>query len=160
MLLQSEWQYLQKTVPGVGTLIGPIEEARREKFFPEIFRGEDINAEFRQILGHSVKHGGIGIPDPRSSAESAYNTSKVDSRELVDSLLGGSALKYVGYRACVCKASLTARRATIHVKLGELTRQKELTGGQERNRLHRAKRNGAWLSAVPHRLNSTELSRG
>ena len=33
-----------------------------------------------------------------------------------------------------------------------------LTGGQEKNRLHRATRNGAWLSAVPHRLNGTELS--
>ena len=27
MLLQLEWQYLQRTVPGVGTLMGPIEEA-------------------------------------------------------------------------------------------------------------------------------------
>ena len=31
MLLQSEWQYLQRTVPGFGTLMGPIEEALREK---------------------------------------------------------------------------------------------------------------------------------
>ena len=45
----------------------------------------------------------------------------------------------------------------MHVDLGELFRQKELAGGQERTRLHRATRNGAWLSAVPHRLNSTEL---
>ena len=30
---------------------------------------------------------------------------------------------------------------------------------QERNRLHIATRNGAWLSAVHNRLNSTELSR-
>ena len=34
MSLQFEWQYLQRTVPGVGTLMGPIEEALREKFFP------------------------------------------------------------------------------------------------------------------------------
>ena len=27
-----------------------------------------------------------------------------------------------------------------------------------KNRLHRATRNGAWLSAVPHRLNGTKLS--
>ena len=39
MSLQSEWQYLQRTVPGVGTLMGPIEEALREKFFPSIFGG-------------------------------------------------------------------------------------------------------------------------
>ena len=29
MSLQLEWQYLQRTVPGVGTLMGPIEEALR-----------------------------------------------------------------------------------------------------------------------------------
>ena len=47
----------------------------------------------------------------------------------------------------------------MHVDLGELARQKELAGGQERNRLHRSTRNGAWLSAVPHRLNVTDFSR-
>ena len=80
MLLQSEWQYLQKTVPGVGTLMGPVEEARREKIPPLLFGGEEIDADFRKILGHGVKHGGLGIPDPRQSEESAYNTSKAASR--------------------------------------------------------------------------------
>ena len=40
----------------------------------------------------------------------------------------------------------------------ELSIQKELTGGQERNRLHRKTRNGAWLSAIPHHLNGTDSS--
>ena len=80
MLLQLEWYYLQRTVPGVGTLMGPIEEALREKFFPSLFRGKEITADFRKILGHCVKHGGLGIPDSLFSAESAYNTSKADSR--------------------------------------------------------------------------------
>ena len=48
--------------------MGPIEEALREKFFPMIFGGENINADSCKILGHSVKHGGLGIPDPRLSA--------------------------------------------------------------------------------------------
>ena len=64
MLLQLEWQYLQRTVPVVGTLMDPVEEALREKFFPALFRGEEINADFRKILGHSVNHGCLGIPDP------------------------------------------------------------------------------------------------
>ena len=37
-------------------------------------------------------------------------------------------------------------------------RLKDLAGSQEINRLHRATRNGEWLSAVPHRLNGTDLS--
>ena len=73
--------------------MGPIEEALREKFSPVLFGGEEINTDFCKSLGHSVKHGGLGIPDPRSSTKSAYNTSNVASGELLDSLLGGSALK-------------------------------------------------------------------
>ena len=90
---------MQRTVPGVGTLMCPIEEALREKCFPSLFGGEEINADFRKILGYSVKHGGLGIPDPRLSAESAYNTSKAASRELLDSLIGSSVLNCVGHRA-------------------------------------------------------------
>ena len=157
MSLQSEWQYLQRTVPGVGTLIGRIEEALREKPPPpSLFGGEDIDADFRKILGHSVKHGGLGIPNPRLSAECAYNTSKSASRELVDSLLGGSVLNYVGHRACVRKASQSARLSKRIVELAPIFKRQEQAGYQEKNRLHRATRNGAWISAVHHRLNGTE----
>ena len=60
--------------------MGPIEEALREKFFHALFGGEEITSNFRKILGRSVKHGGLGIPDPRLSAECAYNNSKGASR--------------------------------------------------------------------------------
>ena len=90
--------------------MGLIEEALREKCFPTIFRGEDINCSFSKILGHCVKYGILGIQDPRLSAESAYNTSKSAIEELVDSLLGGSAFNYVGHRACVRRASVGARK--------------------------------------------------
>ena len=56
-------------------------------------------------------------------------------------------------------ASVSARKERKHVEMADLARQKGITGGQDINRLHRARRNGAWLSAVPHRLNGTELSR-
>ena len=64
MLLQIKWQYLQTNVPGVGTMMGPIDEALSEKFSPALFRGEEINADFWQILGHSVNNGGLGITEP------------------------------------------------------------------------------------------------
>ena len=82
--------------------------------------------------------------------KSAYNTSKEDSGELVDSLLGGTFLNYVGHRTCVRKSILAERFAKMHIELGELSRQNERAGDQERDRLHRATRNSAWISAVPH----------
>ena len=45
-----------------------------------------------------------------------------------------------------------------HVEMVELDRKTELAGGQDRNRLHRAMENGAWLSAINLHLNGTELS--
>ena len=40
MSLQSEWHYLERNVPRVGTLMGPIGEALREKFSSSLFGGE------------------------------------------------------------------------------------------------------------------------
>ena len=92
MSLQLECKYLKMTVHGVGNLMVPIEEALIEKFFPALFWGEEIDADFRKILGHIVKHSGLGIPDPLFSTEISYNTSKAASGELVGSLLGGTTL--------------------------------------------------------------------
>ena len=47
----------------------------------------------------------------------------------------------------------------MHVKLGDLVRQKDMAGGQERKRIHRSTRNGSWRSAVPHHLNGMDLSK-
>ena len=44
------------------------------------------------------------------------------------------------------------------VELSKLYDRQDQSVRQGKNRLHRATRNGAWLSAVPHRLNGTELS--
>ena len=79
-------------------------------------------------------------------------------RELVDYLLGGSVLNYVGHRACIHKASQSARLSKRIVEMSDLFERQEKAGRQEKNHLHRATSNGAWLSAVPHRLNGTELS--
>ena len=68
--------------------MGPIEDALREKLFFALLRGKDINANFRKILGHSVKRGGLGIPDPRLSAEILYNTSRLYYRRFRPELCG------------------------------------------------------------------------
>ena len=112
--------------------MGPIEEALREKFFPSLFGGEEIDTDFWKILGHGVKHDGLGIPDLRQSAESAYNTSKAASRELVDSRLVGSVLNYVGHRACVRKASQSARLSKRIAVLSALFERQEKAGRQEK----------------------------
>ena len=79
MSLQIEWQYLQRTVHEFGSLTGPIEDALKEAFFLALFGGEEVSTDLREILGHSVKCAGLGIPDPQLSVEREYNTSKAAS---------------------------------------------------------------------------------
>ena len=40
MLLHLEWQYLQRAVPGVSSMMGPIGDFLIEAFFPALFGGE------------------------------------------------------------------------------------------------------------------------
>ena len=54
-----------KSVPGVSTMMGPIEEALIETLFPAIFRREEVDANFWKILVHSVNSGRIVIPYPQ-----------------------------------------------------------------------------------------------
>ena len=63
-MLELKWKYLQRTVPGVISLMGPIEYSLREAFYPALLGREEVIANLRDILGHSVKCGGLGIPDP------------------------------------------------------------------------------------------------
>ena len=107
-----------------------IEEALREKFFPTLLGEQEINANFRKILGHTVKHGGLGILHPWLSEDSAHNTPKVASRELVYSIFGGSVLNYVGHRACVRGESAGERKQRKHLEMADMDIQKELAGGQ------------------------------
>ena len=48
--------------------------------------------------------------------------SKAASGELIDSLLGDTALNYVGHRAYAHRASVIARKERKHVGLAELAR--------------------------------------
>ena len=64
-------------------MISPIADALREAFFSARFGGEEVSDNLREILGHSVKYGGVGIPDPRLSEDPEYSTYKVASEVLL-----------------------------------------------------------------------------
>ena len=138
MLLQLDWQYLQRTFPGVVSLMGPVEESLREVFLPTLFGGEEVSADLRKILGQSVKRGSLGIPDPGLSEERAYNTSKSASKVLVSSLLVGTKLKYVTHKGCVRRASDYKRKQRELADKAMILRRKELADWSELNRLWRS----------------------
>ena len=142
-----------------GTLKGTIEDALIEAFFPAILGGEDVSADLIEILGHSVKRGGLDIPDLRLLVKSEYNTSKAASEVLVGSLLGGTDLNYVDIKACAHRLSADGRKQRKYLGISALTIRKDMVYGSSLNRLCGETNNGAWLTSFIRRLNSIDFSR-
>ena len=88
-----------------------------------------------------------------------YNTSNAASGGLIGSLLGCAKLNYIVHRSCVGGASAGEIEEREYSDMADMAEQKDLMGVQDRQRLRRETRNGALFSAIPHRLNSTELSK-
>ena len=115
-------------------MMGPKEDSLREAFFPLLFGGGRSSSTSRN-LGHSIKRGGLGIPDPRLLAEHAYNTSKASSEVLVGLLLGGTDLNYVAHKVCVRRASDDGQKQWEFWETARLTIHKEQVYGAVLNRL-------------------------
>ena len=158
MSLQVKWKYPQITVPGVVSMMVFIEDSLREAFLPALFGGEEVSADLREILGHSVKHECLGLTDPWLSVERVYNTSKAAIEVLLGSLLGGTYLNYVAHKGCIGRASAGGRKQRELAEKAVISRRKEQADEAGLNFLRQATENGAWLTAIPHQLNGTEFS--
>jgi hypothetical protein len=165
MSLQGEWQYLLRTVPGAGALMGPIEKAIREVFLPALFGEPDaggcITDDEREMYGLSVRHTGLGIPNPCTTGDQCLDMSESCCSMLTASIREGEDLVYGEH--------------TKHVKNIRVVKKGEKDGKNEaivgrwindrrlamkvRNRLKRNKRNGGWLTCIPNALNGTRLTR-
>ena len=103
-----------------------------------------------------MKHGVFGIPETWLLAKHAYNTSKTASESLVGSLLGGTDLNYVEHKYFIRRLSVYGWKHREYLETEVLTRSKDMANGVGLNRLRKATENGAWLMAIPQRLNVTE----
>jgi len=55
-------------------LFEPLENAVRDKLIPA-FAGREVSEAERQILALPLRHGGLGLTDPRETAKTEYKHS-------------------------------------------------------------------------------------
>ena len=84
--ISHRWTYVQRTIPNVSELFGPLEEAIRENFIPALI-GRKISDLERRILALPVRLGGIGIPNPTITADTEYNISASICQNLADAII-------------------------------------------------------------------------
>ena len=70
-----KWTYLSRTIADIGELMRPLENCIRYSFIPAITNGHKCNDEERLILTLPPRLGGLGIPNPVTSADQEYNNS-------------------------------------------------------------------------------------
>jgi hypothetical protein len=93
-----EWQYLQRVVPGVADRFGPIEEALAGTFIPALLATEAAEvATLRAQFALSVRHAGMGIPDPTQTAERCFASWEDCASTLTASLLARDTLDTNAY---------------------------------------------------------------
>jgi hypothetical protein len=158
--LQSEWQYLQRVLPDAGPAFAPVEQALREKFLPALMQetAGGLTEKLREYAALPVRKAGIGVPNPVDTAAACYATSVASTAPLTESLCAGTDFDVDAYlrEANAARSALTATRNVDGD--GKLS---QLLGGasaRTKRRVNRAKRTGAWLTAMPDTLNGTDLS--
>ena len=158
--LQAEWQYICRCVPGVGEHLEPVEAAIREHMIPALFQMDpgEVRDDFRVLLEHGVKQGGMNIRNPVKGADRLHEASSEASAVLVASLMANDELDSVEHKACVRRTGATARKERVESEKGVLKEMMVDASKATIKRLERLPWTGAWVSLIPNRLNGTLLS--
>jgi hypothetical protein len=87
--MQIEWQYVQRVVADTTPSCSPLEEVIRTHFLPALLGlpSVEIDGDYRQLLTHSVKLGGLAIRNPVDTAPCVHKASLAATRHLTVSLV-------------------------------------------------------------------------
>ena len=84
-LLQQEWLFVQRVVPGIRDTFAPIEEAIVESFIPPLVGDPSVDCcSLRRLMALPVKRGGMGLPNLVATADSSYLTLVKGTRTLTE----------------------------------------------------------------------------
>jgi hypothetical protein len=108
--LQNEWQYVQQVVADTAPFFLPLEVAIRTSFLPALLgipSLTEIDGEYRQLLIHSVRLGGLAIRNPVDTAPSVHRALLAATCHLTASLVDDQLRFDLGtHRACAIEAGL------------------------------------------------------
>ena len=120
--LQCEWQYICRIVEGAARYLEPLEKAIREVFLPALLDVDPnaITDDLRNLIAHSVKNGGMAIPNPVEAAPLLYQSSVEASSLLVEALHSGGSLNLKAHQTQVRQASKSAKKARLAAEKASL----------------------------------------
>ena len=158
----SKWTYLAKTIPDIGDLLKPVENAIRQRFLPSLTGQNAFKDTDRDLMALAVRFGGLGIIDPCRQSTANNNASEKITAPLVALILQQSHT----YSSETKAEQLRARKDTR-----TLRRKQEATASSELkdklpSNLQKAlavsaeKGASSWLSTLPIEEHGFALHKG
>ena len=158
----SKWTYLSRTIPDIGDLLKPVENAIRQRFLPSLTGQNAFNDADRDLMALPVRLRGLGIIDPSRQSTANNNASEKITAPLITLILQQSHT----YSSETKTEQLRARKG-----IRTLRRQQEATAASELkdklpNNLQRAltvsaeKGASSWLSTLPIEEHGFALHKG
>ena len=84
--LCNKWTYFLRTIPGISSLLQPLEVVISSKFIPAL-TGRLVSDEERALLALPIRLGGLGIVDPQTVSDSEFAASEKVTSPLVELIL-------------------------------------------------------------------------
>jgi hypothetical protein len=145
------WGFLQRTVKDISHLFAPLEKAIFGKLLPTI-TGRSLTTLEQQIVQLPVRYGGLGISNPRTSADQEYENSTYVTEALTEQIFNQDQSASVDLgRIMTRKKVLEQAQETEYLRQFKAICEHKDTSSRSKRLLElaREKGAGAWLTALP-----------
>ena len=85
--LTSKWTYLSRTVPGIGPLLGPLDEALHSVLLPALLGRPPPSDQERTLFALPARLGGLGVGIPSTNAAREFRSSSLITSSPCDHIL-------------------------------------------------------------------------
>ena len=159
--LVGRWTYLLRTVPDIGPLLLPLEEAIHQKFLPALTGRPPCSPEERELLSLPVRFGGLGIIDPSTTANTEFQISELVSAPLVALIVLQENVYSVDQHE-LRKIKADARAAKLKNKEERIKELRKAFKAPQQRAIDLAMEKGAstWLSVLPIEEHGFSLHKG
>ena len=145
------WSFLQRTVKDINHLFKPLEDAIYRELMPTII-GRALTELELQIIELPVRYGGLGIKNPRKSAEEEFKNSQFVTEALTQQIFMQDRSSPVDLKIIASRKQLLKdlKEAAYKSKLSEIVNSTDTPPHLTRLlKLATEKGAGAWLTALP-----------
>ena len=140
--------------------MSPVEKIIKEKLIPALLDRFPISEDFRNLLFHFGKLGGMNIIDPTENSKDEYSKS----RELAGQLTNSFKQKEHRYTASDeniknCKSSIKKKRKGKHLYILTSLREQMPSKNKRLNNIAQKQGNSSWRTALPIKQLGFSLSK-